>query len=656
MSLSKRQQNWILQNRKLGSQKIAKKLNLNVEDIESYLNANPPKPVPKYFYIILVLLPIIFLILLELGLRLFNYGEEFMQWVPVTKTTLGLNPDIGKKYFTKTNAVPESIQDTFDKVKQDNSFRVFVLGGSSAAGYPFMPLGSFSRYIDQRLKLVYPESKIEVVNISLTAVNSYTIRDFIPKVLEEKPDLIIIYAGHNEYYGALGIGSMESLGTSRDMVNLILYLDKYKTTQFIRDLLSWAISLFANEEEVQTGTLMSRMAEDQSIPLNSEKFEKGIDQFKGNMKDVIEMIQKANVNLIIGNLTSNLKDLSPFISSNVDGLPAANTVYNEASQAYDNQEYKLADSLYRYAKDLDLLRFRAPEKLNTAIIDLGNEYNLQIVNIDSAFKAESPNQIVGNNLMTDHLHPTLRGYQIMGNAFYQAMLKNEFLPNTKAAISNPVIEDSLTVANYHFSALDSAIADYKIKTLKNDWPYLKDRRKKLTAEELLHRDNFIDSLAFQFVVDDEPWIEIQQKAANYYLKTNQIDKYINQISILIYQYAILPKFYEKAVNELVSRNKIDAAFQFAKEKYYKSPDAFSTKWMGILSLANSKIEQAKKYLHESLEFNAGDEQVLYNLAGVYVQEKDYASALNYVNSALQINPNYPAAINLKTQLERALQK
>lgn len=654
MSFSKKQQNWILANRKLGSQKIAKKLNLNAEDVQSFLEANPPKSVPKYFYIILILIPFVFLILLELGLQLFNYGEEFKQWVPVTKTTMGLNPEIGRKYFNKTKAIPESIQDTFDKEKKENSFRIFVLGGSSAAGYPFMPLGSFSRYIDQRLKLVYPESKIEVVNISLTAINSYTIRDFIPEVLTQKPDLIIIYAGHNEYYGALGVGSMESLGTSRDMVNLILYLDKYRTTQLVRDFLSWTINLFAGDEDLKSGTLMSRMAEDQSIPLNSETFEKGIEQFKGNMRDVIEMIQNANVNLIVGNLASNLKGQTPFISNAIDSLPSATQIFKDASQKFSDGDYKAANSLYRYAKDLDLLRFRAPEKLNDVIYQLSNEYNFPVANIDSTFMANSPNGIIGDNLMTDHLHPTLEGYQLMGNTIYKIMSEEKYLPVTNASVTNLSKQDSLTVANYYFSPLDSLIAEYKIRVLKNDWPYLKNQGNKKSTDELLQPVNPIDSLAYKFVIDDEPWIEVQQQAANYYLRKGDVESYSNQMDILIYQYSVLPKFYEKAVNELISRNENTAALKFALKKYSYSPDAFSTKWIGIISLSKGNLDEAKKFLHESLGFNAADEQVLYNLAGVYVQEKDYKTALTYSNKAVQINPNYQAAVNLKAQLERAV--
>ena len=182
-----------------------------------------------------------------------------------------INTDIGKRYFNNMNFLPQTSDDTFDKQKKSNAFRVFVLGGSSAAGFPFMPMGSFSRYVKRRLELVYPGSTIEVINIAMTAVNTYTILDLLPGVLDQSPDLILLYSGHNEFYGALGVGSIESLGSSRLIKKLILYLNNYKTTQLIRNLIKWGSSLFSKKINVEkSGTLMSNMAKDKSISLNSE--------------------------------------------------------------------------------------------------------------------------------------------------------------------------------------------------------------------------------------------------------------------------------------------------------------------------------------------------------------------------------------------------
>ena len=110
-------------------------------------------------------------------------------------------------------------------------------------------MGSFSRYVKKRLELVYPNTPIEVVNISMTAINSYTLLDLFPGILDQKPNLVLIYAGHNEYYGALGVGSVESFGNSRLLIKSILYLNQFKTTQLIRNFITKIFSAFASSNE-----------------------------------------------------------------------------------------------------------------------------------------------------------------------------------------------------------------------------------------------------------------------------------------------------------------------------------------------------------------------------------------------------------------------
>jgi hypothetical protein len=51
-------------------------------------------------------------------------------------------------------------------------------------------------------------------------VNSYTFYDKIDEILKEDPDAILIYAGHNEFYGELGIGSSKS---PENKDNMIIY-------------------------------------------------------------------------------------------------------------------------------------------------------------------------------------------------------------------------------------------------------------------------------------------------------------------------------------------------------------------------------------------------------------------------------------------------
>ncbi len=654
--LSDKQKKWIKNNHKdFTPEEIAKRFKAEKEDVEEFIKTLESKKPPKYFYLVLILIPILFFVLFETALNIFNYGFDNRQWIDASNGKILINPDIAKRYFYSVKDVPITIQDAFDKVKKPNSFRIFVMGGSSAAGYPFMPNGSFSRYLQKRLELVYPDKNIEVVNVAMTATNSYTIRDLLPGVLEQNPDLLIIYAGHNEYYGALGAGSLESLGRSRKLVNLMLYLEKYRTIQFIRSTIQWVMGIFSGSPNANSGTLMSRMAKDQEIPLNSEVYNDGIDQFEGNLNDILQMAKDKNVPVILGTLACNLKDQPPFISVSKNNLPPANKIYKEAEQNLNNGNIKQADSLFVYAKDLDALRFRAPEKINKIIVNLSKKYNDYLVNIDSALNSISPDNIVGNNLMTDHLHPTLKGYQIIGKLFYNEMEKTKLLPNSTPFIKENVLQDSLTKVNYAFSRLDTVIAVDRIKLLKDDWPY-RNTGNKTPLYELLKPQNYLDSLAFNVVVDKLTWEKAHRLLAKRFIAKNDINRFKREMDIVIAQYPLIVDYYKITGNELLQREKYDEAYPYFLKQSQLQPDAFSTKWVGIIDLSKKKTESAIKYLEMSLKFDSKDPQVLFNLAGAYTYKDKYKEALQTINKCLEISPKFPSAENLKQQLEKIVSK
>ena len=604
------------------------------------------------FYTILILIPILFFVLLEITLRAIDYGYDTRVFTEAQQGWLEVNPLLAKKYFRNVKKVPSTNKDVFRKVKPANGFRVFVLGGSSGAGYPFIPLGSFSRYIRKRLEIAYPNRQIEVVNMSMTAINSYSLRDMIDAVLEQKPDLILIYAGHNEYYGALGVGSMENLGTSPFVVNLVLKLENFKTFQLVQNFLSWVVLKIAGKPKAKTGTLMSRMAEKKKIPFNSELYKKGIHQFEVNMDYILSETKKSKVPVVLSTLACNLLGQKPFISEAYKNYPSANSIYAKVLKTLDENNIRLADSLFRYAKDLDMLRFRAPSSINKVIEKLARKYSYPVANSYEALSKASKQRIIGNDLMTDHLHPNLRGYQIIGKTIYETMAKHNLLLDEKPAVSFG-FQDKLTVENFDFTELDSVIAAFKIKLLKNDWPFINPKNK-IPTYKLIKLNNYIDTLAWQFDKGKIDWIEAHLKYAEYCFRNKDYDKYANAMKTVVSQFPIVSRFYETAATQLISVKELDKAYEFLLKQNKIIPSAFSNKWLGILNLKRGKVSASIYYFKKSLGYDNRDAQVYYNLAGAYVSKRNYAEALNIVNKAITVNPNYKEAINLKNQLESVL--
>jgi lysophospholipase L1-like esterase len=625
---------------KLSINQISKNYGISRSDVKNIINA-AWKKVPKWFYAVIVLLPIIFLILLEIFLRIINYGYNFDQWVGIGEGKYIMNPNIGRKYFPSGDFYPTKSQDEFDIHKKANAFRVFVLGGSSAEGFPYSPMGSFSRYIRRRLELVYPNTPVEVINIGMTAINSYTLLDFLPGVLDQKPDLILIYAGHNEYYGALGVGSIESYGSSRTLIRLMLHLNDLRITQLVRNSLHWVSPLFSSGNNTPSGTLMSIMAKNKYILLNSKLFDEGIEQFRANMTDILKMIKDKGVPVIFGSLISNLKDQKPFISVNTPGYKTADQVYEDAGNELKNNQFTKADSLFKLAKDLDALRFRAPEKMNKIIDDLGNEFHDAVVPVDSVFASVSPNGIVGDNLIVDHLHPNVKGYQLMGKAFYNCMEKEGYLPKTENSKIPFGEQDSLTRANFMFTKLDSIIGNDGITILKNNWPYVKKSKLMSAFQEkdfvnLLQPKDFIDSLAMYKIESKVSWADAHLMGATYYLRKDDIKEYLYYMNVMIYQYPSL--------------RDLDGALRYFYEKKELDLADYTPTRKGLMALYIGKFDNAIKYLTEANSSDPKNPTVLYNLSLAYSKKKDFKRALAIINKCLVVKPHYLEAVNLKQQI------
>ncbi|MCB0752850.1 MAG: hypothetical protein KDC52_15370, partial [Ignavibacteriae bacterium] len=110
------------------------------------------KKIPNWFYWVIFILPILFLIFLEISLRFFNYGNDYKEWIDLTERFEILNPDIANKYFSNIENIPFSSESFLLKTKPENSFRVISLGGSSGAGYPYQNSGSFTKYVRKALE------------------------------------------------------------------------------------------------------------------------------------------------------------------------------------------------------------------------------------------------------------------------------------------------------------------------------------------------------------------------------------------------------------------------------------------------------------------------------------------------------------------------
>ena len=632
-----------------------------------------------WFKISLVFLPVIILVFIEIFLRIFDLFTPEPLFIPVKKNKtelFQLNPGVANRYFNKNQTmVPNLFPSTFNQKKNAGTIRIFCLGGSTTAGFPFHHQIPFPFQLQKILKARFPMSNFEVINIGISAINSYTVLDFIPEVISVEPDYIIIYMGHNEFYGAYGSASTMSGGLSGGLIRFYLKLKKFH----LITMLERTVHLFTDKSEAndQDKTLMELVIRDTDIEYDSDIYNETIQNFKENLQQIINLCNEENIPVIIGNLVCNLKDQPPFQSSkrtnesdtqrksfepiidSIKSIPLNDRLRKIAKYAKEKNfeadtYYKLAKGIlalgdstsarycYSRARDMDLIRFRASAELNLIIESFSNK-DVTLVNIDSVFKANAQYGIPGNDLFVDHLHPTPKGYYLMAKSFAKAI---EIDSKENSNESYP--DDILQVTD-----LDMDMGLIKVYKLKHRWPF---------ANKIFNFKNYqpygeikAAEIAYDYIFNHYNWTKAHYQMAEYFISKNNIPKAREEYEVVCYFYnELADPLFKIGETYTVERNWIEA------ELYYKKALA-KTKDKGLIykDLAkvqwkqNKMVEAVNNIQHAIVEFNNDIEQqtqAKFILANILIDMKRPSDSIMVLKDLLKYIPNYQPAIHLLKQL------
>ena len=352
--------------------------------------------------------------------------------------------------------------------------------------------------------------------------------------------------------------------------------------------------------------------------------------------------------LLIGTLTCNTKDQKPF-DVILSQSTSAVKIYKKACIALENQKTTLADSLFSLAKDLDGIRFRAPAEINEIIRNFGKKFHISIIDIDSVFRSASRNHIVGNEWMTDHLHPTLEGQQMMGRAYYECLHRQNLLPAGEPFYVYAK-QDSLAKAYFMITDMDRKIGEFTILKLKNDWPFINpDNRESLV--DTIEMKNKMDSLSWQVANHEKKWAIAHLEMAHYALDHDDMETFLRHMDILIYQYPVQPEIYDGVIHELLKADMLIRALPYLIMRYRLGTNAYISKWIGIAFSSLGDHKKAISYLEESISLDPDDAQNYFNLGVSCFYEKLYGKAEQALEKCLAMDPSYPDAKNLIKKIE-----
>lgn len=588
-----------------------------------------------------------------------NYGGRLDLFIPGPgrlENHYISNPQVGRRYFATLKQIPVPPNDYFARLKPANGYRIFVLGGSTTNGYPYGSNLMFSRILEAQLEDVLPDRAVEVINVSMTAINSYALLDFMDEIVQQQPDAILIYTGHNEYYGALGAASMIKPGRSRTLILVYMKLCRLKTFMLVRDMITRITALGTKDTAPPTATLMERIVANQSIAFDSRLYTTGRDQFARNMRAIAKKAKKAHVPLLLSELVSNTCDLTPFVSLDEE---SALDVFNQAIRLRKNQEYDSARVLYKKAKDLDALRFRAPSEFNRIIHQTAEQYTVPVVPMQSVFETASPHGLVGDNLMLDHLHPTITGYFLMADAFYTEMLRAGLLPQ---AAERSMPAEQLR-QSWGYTRLDSLYGDLGLRILKGGWPFTPRSETNRALEYFIPQD-FVEEIAKQVITYDNVSIhQGHEILAEHFTKQGEEAKALQEYNALVAlkSYSVVP--YLKVSEMLIKSDDVARVQALIRESLIFDESPLPYILLGEAYNRLQRYQQAIVAFQRARQLGAAETdphivvglRYAYNALGQFTREKDILDRTIHARQNSDDTPSDSRAVELVQTAEQLIE-
>ncbi len=411
------------------------------------------------FRIVAVGVPLLFLGLLELGLRLggFGYPTAFLlNSSNHGETTFVQNNQFGWRFFGP-RAARQSDAMSIPREKPPGTVRIFVFGESAAYGDP-QPRFGLPRMLAAMLELRHPDRKFEVVNAALTAINSHVILPLARDCAKARADVWVIYMGNNEVVGPFGAGTV--FGSQTMPLPLIRAGLALKTTRIGQSF--DALRRAAQKDAAGSGAWQGMaMFVKYKVAGSDPRLGAVYENFGQNLKDIIAAGQNSGAKIVLSTVAVDLKDCAPFASLHRSDLSEsqlnewnrlfdagvkaqAGGNFQQASSDFDQAERiddRFAELRFRRgqcvlelndipgaqrefaaARDLDALRFRCDSRLNEIIRQQATD-DITLADGERALADASANGIPGDELFYEHVHLTFQGNHLLARIIAEKVEK-----------------------------------------------------------------------------------------------------------------------------------------------------------------------------------------------------------------------------------------
>lgn len=357
----------------------------------------------------------------------------------------------------------------FPGLKEEKTYRIFCMGGSTTFGRPFKDSTSFAGWLRELLPVADPGRRWEVINAGGISYASYRVARLMKELVRYEPDLFIVYTGHNEFleersYGALRDtpdvvkSAVELLSHTRTWAGMRLLLKR-------AGLLSGAKTGSRDQLTAEVDTLLEHFGPE-IYERNDALQDQVLEHYRVSLERIAGIAGSAGADVIFVTPASNLKDCSPFKSQHTDGLDPSGQSRSRAllasaleqirasrhSEALDTLDSAVeidprfaelhyrrgkvlltlgrpgqAKAAFERARDEDVCPLRALSPMREVVTSAARETGSTLIDfvglLEQALQAGKGHRIPGDEYFLDHVHPTVEGNRMLAVRLIQAMIE-----------------------------------------------------------------------------------------------------------------------------------------------------------------------------------------------------------------------------------------
>lgn len=544
-----------------------------------------------------------------------------------------------------------------------NTRRVVLIGESAAHGFP-IAMFNIARVTEAVWNLAYPDDPVEVIGLTMTGINSHILRFFVDEALRIQPDLVILYAGHNEVLGPFGAAAVHGhQHWPRSFIRAWLRWQHTRTASWLHERINGLRAESETDRPVWRG--LTAFAE-RRIALDDPQLGRTYAHARHNFEAMLRATRSQQVPMLWVMPAMNLNDWPPLGSAadtmsdaealnawragQTERLRSAEQVYRLARMHQRRDNWDEAWALYRLARDLDLYRFRFDSRLQQLFSEIAARQPDgwgRLVDADDAFHAANLDFTSDSLYFVEHVHFTLPGRIKLARVLADEMADQWGLPDPKPIDEN-VVRDALFFTDLHEADLWRDTLQVLLAPPFPDQPEAQERAVRVLKQKQMARRSFEQLRSLDWAT------ERYQQAQAYrpndpltHIIAGQVfgsGQYWSSAEVALRRSLTLHPNRPDALYNLLRmyliQGRLDDGHEVADQLERTHPIEGDTAGiLGDLYTLRQEPEKALPYLLRALQHRPDDSYARYSLGLVYRMLDDEAAAMRELRRYLELRPS-----------------